>query len=94
MYTLNSCSEKGIGAYTISVQCTLTNERRDQLATDKTDDRLVYEVPEAGAKLGLPRSGSYAAVKRGEIPSIRIGRLIKVPKAAFDEMLRAKTGAP
>jgi excisionase family DNA binding protein len=62
--------------------------------SNNEDDRLVYEVPEAGAKLGLPRFGSYAAVKRGDIPSIRIGRLIKVPKAAFDEMLKAKTGAP
>jgi excisionase family DNA binding protein len=63
------------------------------MSSDNPDDRLVYDVPEAGAKLGLPRSGSYAAVKRGEIPSIRIGRLLKVPKAAFDEMLKAKTEA-
>ena len=53
-----------------------------------TDDLLVYEVPEAGAKLGLSRSRSYEAAKRGELPTIRIGRLWKVPKAAFDEMLR------
>jgi hypothetical protein len=44
---------------------------------------LVYEVPEAGAKLGLNRNASYGAAKRGEIPTIKIGRLLKVPKAAF-----------
>jgi excisionase family DNA binding protein len=48
---------------------------------------LVYDVPEAGAKLGLSRNGSYEAAARGEIPTIRIGRLLKVPKAAFDRML-------
>jgi hypothetical protein len=48
---------------------------------------LVYEVPEAGAKLGLTRNGSYAAAARGDFPTIRIGRLLKVPKAAFDRML-------
>jgi excisionase family DNA binding protein len=52
-------------------------------------DRLVYDVPEAGAKLGLSRNGSYEAAARGDIPTIRIGRLLKVPKAAFDKMLGA-----
>ena len=52
-----------------------------------TDDRLVYEVPEAGAMLGLTRNGSYEAAKQGDIPTIRIGKLIRVPKAAFHRML-------
>lgn len=52
-----------------------------------TADRLVYEVPEAGAMLGLSRNGSYSAAARGEIPTIKIGRLLKVPKVAFDRML-------
>jgi excisionase family DNA binding protein len=52
-----------------------------------TDDLLVYDVPEAGALLGLTRNGSYEAAKRGDIPTIRIGGLIKVPKAAFHRML-------
>jgi excisionase family DNA binding protein len=50
-------------------------------------ERVVYEVPEAGAMLGLSRNASYEAVARGEIPSIRIGKLIRVPKVAFDRML-------
>jgi len=51
------------------------------------DASLVYDVPEAGALLGLTRNGSYEAAKRGDIPTIRIGGLIKVPKAAFHRML-------
>lgn len=54
---------------------------------EKNDDRLVYEVPEAGAMLGLTRNGSYAAAARGDIPTIRIGKLLRVPKAAFKKML-------
>ena len=50
-------------------------------------ERLVYEVPEAGAMLGLSRNAAYAAVARGEIPSIRFGKLIRVPKIPFDRML-------
>ncbi|MDF0581255.1 helix-turn-helix domain-containing protein [Bradyrhizobium yuanmingense] len=52
-----------------------------------SEERLVYDVPEAGAMLGLTRNGSYAAAKRGDLPTIRIGGLIKVPKAAFHAML-------
>lgn len=45
--------------------------------------RLVMSVPEAGSELGLGRNASYAAAARGDIPTIRIGGLIKVPVAAF-----------
>jgi hypothetical protein len=55
-------------------------------------DRLVYEVPEAGAKLGLGRNASYAAAKRGDIPTIKIGRLLRVPIKAFEEKLRIAIG--
>ena len=52
-------------------------------------EKLVMDVPEAGAKLGLTRNASYAAAKRGDIPTIRIGRLLRVPKEAFQRMLDA-----
>jgi excisionase family DNA binding protein len=51
------------------------------------DGRLVYDVPEAGAMLGLSRNASYDAAARGEIPTLAFGRLLKVPKAAFHRML-------
>jgi hypothetical protein len=54
---------------------------------DQDDKCLVLGVPEAGAMLGLTRNGSYAAAARGDIPTIRIGKLIKVPKVAFDRLL-------
>ena len=50
-------------------------------------DRLVLDVPEAGAKLGLGRNASYAAAKRGDIPTIKIGRLLRVPVRALEEIL-------
>jgi excisionase family DNA binding protein len=44
-------------------------------------------VPEAGRHLGLSRNGSYDAAARGEIPVIRIGRLLRVPVRAMERML-------
>ena len=49
--------------------------------------KLVYSVEEAGDLLDLGRSGAYEAVRRGDIPTVRIGRRILVPKAALDRML-------
>ncbi|CAN7732548.1 helix-turn-helix domain-containing protein [Mesorhizobium sp. LjNodule214] len=55
--------------------------------TKEQTDSVVMTVPEAGAKLGLGRNASYEAAARGEIPTIRFGKLLKVPKAAFERML-------
>jgi hypothetical protein len=35
----------------------------------------------------LTRNASYDAAKRGDIPIIRIGKLLRVPKAAFHKLL-------
>ena len=43
--------------------------------------------PDAGQALGLSRNATYDAARRGEIPTIRFGKLIKVPTAALRRML-------
>ena len=51
------------------------------------DDRLVLTIEEAGKLLGLGRSGTYEAARRGDIPTLRIGSRILVPKAALLKLL-------
>jgi hypothetical protein len=52
------------------------------------DVPLTISVPEAGRKyFGLSRNGSYEAAERGEIPVIKIGRLLRVPVRALEAML-------
>ena len=51
------------------------------------DDRLVLTIEEAGKLLGLGRSGTYEAARRGDIPVLRIGRRWLVPRVALDKML-------
>jgi excisionase family DNA binding protein len=63
-------------------------------AAQPADERLVYTVPEAGRLLGLSRNGSYEAAKRGEIPTIRIGRLLLVPKIPFHRMIELVAPGP
>jgi excisionase family DNA binding protein len=56
-------------------------------------NNLVYKkvltVPEAGAQLGLGRNASYAAAKSGAIPTIRIGKLLRVPIRALEQLLES-----
>jgi hypothetical protein len=52
------------------------------------EEILTISVPEAGQKyFGLSRNGAYAAAERGEIPTIRIGRLKRVPVRAMEALL-------
>jgi hypothetical protein len=45
-------------------------------------------VPEVGRKyFGLGRGASYAAAARGDIPTIRIGRLLRAPVIALERRL-------
>jgi excisionase family DNA binding protein len=50
-------------------------------------ERDVYSVPEVAARLGVDRNTAYQAIKEGQIPSIRVGHRILVPKAAFERLL-------
>jgi len=56
-------------------------------------ERLVMTVPEAGRQLGLGRNASYEAARRGEIPTIKLGRLIRVPVKRFERMLNGEAAA-
>jgi excisionase family DNA binding protein len=44
-------------------------------------------VPEAGRWLGIKKQAAYAAARNGEIPVIKIGKLMRVPIAALERML-------
>jgi len=49
---------------------------------------LTISVPEAGKRyFGLCRNASYEAAARGEIPVVRIGKLLRVPVRALERML-------
>lgn len=51
-------------------------------------ERPWLSVPEAGARLaGLGRSASFEAVRRGDIPSLKIGRKVVVPTASIWALL-------
>lgn len=48
-------------------------------------ERILLTVEEAGQLLGIGRTKTYALVKSGELESVQIGRLRRVPRAAIDD---------
>lgn len=55
--------------------------------------RPTLSVEEAGALLGIKRSAAYAAAKRGEIPTIAVGRALRVPTARLRVLLGLDGGS-
>ncbi len=52
--------------------------------------RLTYTVEEAACILGISRNSAYEAVRRGELPTIRIGRRILIPRSRFEDFLASQ----
>jgi hypothetical protein len=55
-----------------------------------TDAPMTISVPEAGKTyFDLSRNAAYAAAKRGDFPTIKIGKLLRVPIRALEKKLDA-----
>jgi excisionase family DNA binding protein len=55
-----------------------------------TAEPALLRVEEAARILALGRSKTYELIARGELPSVRIGRAVRVPRNALQEWLRAQ----
>ena len=53
---------------------------------------LTLSVEEAGRMLGVSRGVAYEAVRRGQIPSIRVCRRILIPRHKLEAMLGLENG--
>lgn len=50
-------------------------------------ERLTITVDEAAEMLGISRNTAFKRATTGELPTIRLGRRLLVPKAAIERML-------
>jgi excisionase family DNA binding protein len=57
-------------------------------------EKQTFSVPEAAEILGIDRNSGYAAAKKGELPTIRIGKRLLVPKAALARLLESTRHSP
>jgi excisionase family DNA binding protein len=48
--------------------------------------RRTISVQEAGRRLGVSKSSAYKAARAGQIPTLKIGKLLLVPEQAFESL--------
>lgn len=71
-------------------------EPEPEPGTREIPDRVLLTVEEAAHQLGIGRTKVYALVKSGDLESVQIGRLRRIPTAAIEEYaarLVARTNA-
>ena len=76
----------------------VTEERLHQALSaanaERADSTLVaLTVAEAGRRLGIGRTSMYGLIAAGEIPTVLVGSVRRVPAAALDEYVSARLGA-
>jgi excisionase family DNA binding protein len=49
--------------------------------------RLTFTVAEAARCLGISRTLAYELVARGELPSVRLGRRLVIPRRALERIV-------
>jgi excisionase family DNA binding protein len=53
-------------------------------------DKLLYSVPETAEALNQSRSRTYEQIASGEIPSIKVGKLRRVPVDALKAWVKER----
>jgi excisionase family DNA binding protein len=51
--------------------------------TIQTEDRMLLRVEEAARLLSLGRAKAYLMAASGELPTVRVGRSVRIPAAAL-----------
>jgi excisionase family DNA binding protein len=64
------------------------------MSTTPPLERRTMSVEEAAVALGIGRTTAYLAIRRGELPCLRIGRRVVVPRAAIDRLLAGANPLP
>lgn len=60
-------------------------------------ERMTMSVEEAAAVLGISRALAYELVRRGELPRLRLGRRVVIPRRALENLVAsavANTNTP
>ena len=62
----------------------------------KTDEELplLLRAERAAKLLSLGRTTVFQMMATGELPCVRIGRAVRVPRSALERWVRAQTGEP
>ena len=58
---------------------------------DVATERLLVTVEEAARRLGIGKTLAWELVWRGVLPSVRLGRCVRIPLAALEDWVARQT---
>jgi excisionase family DNA binding protein len=58
------------------------------------DEQLVFTVSQAAKLLQVSENHIYSLVSQDEIPHVRVGKLIRIPRWGLLQFLASQSGAP
>jgi excisionase family DNA binding protein len=70
------------------------SERRLNSVREVTLVPMLLRTTEVGTLLGLGRSTIFELLAAGELPTVRIGRAVRVPRQALEDWIRQRTAEP
>jgi len=63
---------------------------KKQIKTEAAPKPATMTVDDAARELGISRHTAYQCAKTGQIPTIRLGKRLVVPRARLEAMLRGE----
>ena len=54
-------------------------------------EKLLLRASEVAESLGIARSKTYELMASGDLPTVRIGRSVRVPATALEEWIEARS---
>jgi excisionase family DNA binding protein len=70
------------------------SERRPNRVREVALVPMLLRTTEVGTLLGLGRSTIFELLAAGELPTVRIGRAVRVPRQALEDWIRQRTVEP
>lgn len=64
------------------------------MSTVTVERRRTFTIEETAEILGIGRSLAYDAARRGEIPAVKLGRRMVVPRERLEALLAGENGEP
>ena len=68
----------------------LTNQAHEMARkrASESSPRLLLTVEEAADRIGICRANMFKLIRRGEVKSVKVGRLRRIPPAALEDYVR------
>lgn len=72
----------------------MNRAHRTRIHSTTVDDRLLLTVEEAADLLGIGRTLTYQLIRDGDLTTVKVGRLRRVPARALHAWIATASGTP